>query len=168
MSDWTPIWCEACRFYHRPYESMCRKNERMTSTQPQQDPMDCHCAESHRLKIQLASLRQVAQGLREQVTKLEGENTELQALFDLQHTRTEEADKLWQLAHKEPLTKPDLGKLVEWLLLRGDKAILQVADLTAKLSVAREALEYYPDNCNHNPCDCLIARQALAQIGESK
>lgn len=28
-----------------------------------------------------------------------------------------------------------------------------------------EALQYYVDNCNHNPCDCLQARLALMDSG---
>lgn len=41
-----------------------------------------------------------------------------QSLIDLQHKRTVEADKLWQQAHNQPDVWPDLGRLIEWLLLR--------------------------------------------------
>ena len=50
-------------------------------------------------------------------------NAELEQLFDLQWSRTVEATKLWQKAHDKPLTMPDLGKLIEWLLARRDEAI---------------------------------------------
>ncbi len=51
-----------------------------------------------------------------QITALKEKNKELEALFDLQHTRVLTATKLWQKAHKQPRVHPDLGKLVEWLL----------------------------------------------------
>jgi hypothetical protein len=43
--------------------------------------------------------------------------SELQALFDLQHTRVKAAEALWRKAHpgKEHVT-PDLGELVGWLM----------------------------------------------------
>jgi hypothetical protein len=42
---------------------------------------------------------------------------EYQSLFDLQHTRTLKADKLWQDAHTEEChVYPDLGKLIDWML----------------------------------------------------
>jgi len=44
---------------------------------------------------------------------------ELRDLFDLQHTRTMEADKLWQKAHGTDCL-PDLGELIEWLMKRSD------------------------------------------------
>ena len=50
------------------------------------------------------------------IRELEHDNAELRALFDLQHKRTLEADKLWQKAHNKPDTFPDLGKLIDWLL----------------------------------------------------
>ena len=42
---------------------------------------------------------------------------ELEALFELQHTRTVEATALWRKAHPgNDMVLPDLGKLVGWLL----------------------------------------------------
>lgn len=43
-----------------------------------------------------------------------------QTLIDLQHKRTVEADKLWQVAHNQPDVLPDLGRLIEWLMKRAD------------------------------------------------
>jgi hypothetical protein len=58
--------------------------------------------------------------LREQVRKLMEENNENEQLFNFQHTRTMEADKLWQKAHNKPLVLPDLGNLIGWLLERAE------------------------------------------------
>jgi hypothetical protein len=43
-----------------------------------------------------------------------------QTLIDLQHKRTVEADKLWQVAHNQPNVLPDLGELIGWLMKRAD------------------------------------------------
>ena len=48
--------------------------------------------------------------------RLKEENTELNRLFELQHTRVGEATRLWQEAHGKPDVLPDLGDLVGWLL----------------------------------------------------
>jgi len=50
------------------------------------------------------------------IRELEHDNAELRALFDLQHKRTLEADKLWQKAHNKPGVWPDLGELIQWLM----------------------------------------------------
>ncbi len=55
---------------------------------------------------------------------------ELQSVFDLGHTRTVEADKLWQEAHGKPEVWPDLGELVGWLMRRYD-------DLQAELEMVK-------------------------------
>lgn len=55
-------------------------------------------AEIHALRAELAELR------------------DLQRLFDLQHTRTVKADRMWSEAHNKPLVMPDLGALIDWLL----------------------------------------------------
>ena len=52
------------------------------------------------------------------------ELTELNQLFDLQHTRMVEATKVWQSAHpEEPGVYPDLGDMLKWFcaLLTADK-----------------------------------------------
>lgn len=54
---------------------------------------------------------------------------EMQALFDLQHTRSVVADKRWQEAHPdEKDTWPDFGRLLEWMLGKMDE---QAAELIA-------------------------------------
>ncbi len=53
---------------------------------------------------------------------LRAENAELNALFDLQHTRTVEADALYVAAHPRPEYphgyRPHLSELIRWLLER--------------------------------------------------
>lgn len=50
------------------------------------------------------------------------DNETLEQLFDLGHTRTVEADKLWQAAHPErPGVFPDQGELIAWLMERYDE-----------------------------------------------
>ena len=44
------------------------------------------------------------------------ENAELQAVFDLQETRTKRAEKMWQQATGKHDTLPDLGVLLDWLM----------------------------------------------------
>ena len=44
------------------------------------------------------------------------ENAELQAVFDLQETRTKKAEKMWQQATGKHSTLPDLGVLLDWLM----------------------------------------------------
>ena len=55
-----------------------------------------------------------------EIERLTRELDELQALFDLQHTRTSEADAMYIAAHPRPDCphgyKPDLGTLVVWML----------------------------------------------------
>lgn len=43
---------------------------------------------------------------------------EAKFLFELQHSRTVEADRLWQEEHNMPNMKPDLGRLIDWLLVK--------------------------------------------------
>ncbi len=52
----------------------------------------------------------------ERARKAEADNKELQALFDLQHTRMGKATKLWQQATGKHDTLPDLGVLLDWLM----------------------------------------------------
>jgi hypothetical protein len=55
---------------------------------------------------------------------LEDEVDDYTVLFDIQHTRTTVADKMWRDAHPgKELVIPDLGDLVTWLIERADKAI---------------------------------------------
>ena len=44
------------------------------------------------------------------------ENAELQAVFDLQATRTKKAETMWQQATGKHSTLPDLGVLLDWLM----------------------------------------------------
>ena len=64
----------------------------------------------------------IIQAYLKELVEAKQENDELNRLFDLQHNRTRKADKMWQEATGETCL-PDLGKLVEWLVRRGDNAI---------------------------------------------
>ena len=152
-------------------------------TQPQQDPMeklkhadgvDCQCharsasecgcdadwtsGRVYELEAELADLRQVAQGLRADVVELTMHHRNALYLY--------EGEQKQNTTLQEQITKHSYA-IGEW---KKEEVLWKEreADLLAKLSVAREALKYYPDNCNHNPCDCLIARQALAPIEGTK
>jgi hypothetical protein len=59
------------------------------------------------------------QQLETELNEAKTELAELESLFELQHKRSLEAMKLWQDAHNEPDVWPDLGKLLTWLLERG-------------------------------------------------
>lgn len=89
------------------------------------------------------------------------EIAEKQALFDMCHKRTMEADKLWQVAHNKPNVLPDLGKLVEWLLLRlqNQETIIEANSATVKAKdklieqMRREALELALTECRSTHCE---------------
>ena len=82
------------------------------------------------------------------IRELEHDNAELRALFDLQHKRTLEADKLWQKAHNKPDTFPDLGNLIEWLLSERAYALTEMQCL--KDGVLPNAYAGQPcDMCQH-------------------
>ena len=65
-----------------------------------------------------------------ELEEAKADRDELQSVFDLGHTRTVEADKLWQEAHGKPEVWPDLGELVGWLMRRYD-------DLQAELEMVK-------------------------------
>lgn len=67
--------------------------------------------------------------LRTRADQAEADNKELQALFDLQHTRTGEATKLWQRTTGKTDVLPDLGALLSWLLARLKALEAELADL---------------------------------------
>ena len=92
-----------------------------------------------------------------------------QTLIDLQHKRTVEADKLWQTAHDQPDVWPDLGVLIEWLLLRlkNQETIIEanratIKDKDALIEQMREWLIGACQGCgfvNTSRCDtCRVAK----------
>ena len=70
--------------------------------------LDDHKIDTKRQKIRLEAMKLLPDLLEDM--------KELNRLFDLQHERTQEADKLWQEENNKPDTKPDLGELIGWLL----------------------------------------------------
>lgn len=54
--------------------------------------------------------------------RLKERNAELEDLFDLQHSRSIEADDLWRQAHPgNDLVMPNLGELLAWLMAEARK-----------------------------------------------
>jgi len=51
-----------------------------------------------------------------ELEQVKAENKELNALFDLQHTRTQKAEHLWRIATGNHNIVPDLGVLIDWLI----------------------------------------------------
>ena len=94
-------------------------------------------AEIELLQSRLATQKNYSVDLKRQRDEALEKNAELEALFDLQWTRTQEADALYVAAHPDPNHphgyKPDLGELVRWLVERGDEA----------REAAREILAYF-------------------------
>lgn len=82
-----------------------------------------------------------------------------QTLIDLQHKRTLEANKLWQKAHNKPDVLPDLGKLVEWLLLRlqNQETIIEANRATVK---AKDALIEALRMGKMSPCDYYTSKES--------
>jgi multidrug efflux pump subunit AcrA (membrane-fusion protein) len=70
------------------------------------------------------------------VAAKDAEIVEMEALFDLQQTRMEEATVAWRAAHPgNDTTLPDLGELLKWLLAR-------IAELEAALDRAEHHMKY--------------------------
>lgn len=95
----------------------------------QQYTITCASEENQQLKESLAEARADADHWKGECSDLVRKAHEMRAeidyfqtLIDLQHKRTVEADKLWQQAHNQPDVWPDLGGLIEWLLLRLKRA----------------------------------------------
>ena len=56
---------------------------------------------------------------RAELERLRSENAEMEQLFDMQHERSVEASKLWKReTGTDPLTYPDLGKLLTWFMAK--------------------------------------------------
>lgn len=100
--------------------------------------------------------------MQQRVAQLDGEKQELEQLFDLQHTRTVEADKLWQQAHNRPDLWPDLGQLVGWLMSRYDS--LQ-ADHARVLGLVRTACERW--RAQTNAQEGISFRMAMKELEAS-
>jgi len=89
--------------------------------------------------------------LQAQVRTLTEERDELQQLFDLQHTRTLEADAEYIAAHpRETLYTPDLGELIRWLREDRDRLRAEVERLQIVIDGACcELGAFCPDMATH-------------------
>ncbi len=110
-------------------------------------------AELSRSKDTIKSLGRSFDAMRERATVAEKERDEMQALFDLQHTRTVVADKLWQEAHGKPDVLPDLGELVSWLL-RERAALKSAAERKDEALTVIDAAE----KALSSPCHCELLK----------
>ena len=98
------------------------------------------------------------------VPRLTVERDELQAIFDLQHTRTMTAIAAWRVAHPgNDLAQPDLGKLLEWLLTsRVELAALHLSQQNCKRCSGKgyriirhySGTDYELLTEEHVPCEC--------------
>jgi len=60
--------------------------------------------------------RELSKDAEPDVLWLISELEQLNALFDLQHTRTQKAEHLWRIATGNHNIVPDLGVLIDWLI----------------------------------------------------
>lgn len=106
--------------YERPFDD-AEVQEAWATVRSWQDvnwiPLRFECSDH------LSALRVLAAAIRRE----RANNESYKATFDLQHTRTVKADKLWQVAHDKPDVWPDLGELIDWLLGRADAAERELA-----------------------------------------
>ena len=71
---------------------------------------------------------------------------ELNRLFDLQHERTQEADKLWQEEHNKLDIMPDLGQLISWLLEEYSESKEIIRSLREEINQLKARLSYHETN----------------------
>ena len=75
---------------------------------------------------------------------------ELNRLFDVQHKRTQEADKLWQEEHNKPDIIPDLGELISWLLDEIDGLKITIDNQSAELGAKQLHIEELEEIINRD------------------
>jgi len=94
------------------------------------------------LGVQHRRLQRQAEELRDSLAREVDRSSQLQAIFDLQHSRTTKADQLWREAHPDSnIDIPDLGKLIDWLIFRYDMA-------EARCQTASNNARFYADRCS--------------------
>lgn len=141
-----------CRHYREglPYCAECAKDaaERNEALHAQIAELERELAEAQaeaeHWKGECSDLVRMAHEMRAEIDYF-------QTLIDLQHKRTVEANKLWQQAHNQPDVWPDLGKLVEWLLLRlkNQEAIIEANRATVKAKDAQIESMKCCQNCDN-------------------
>lgn len=83
----------------------------------------------------LQTCQLVNKQMSETIDKLRKQIDENDQLFKLQHKRVREADKRFQVANQVDYF-PDLGQLVQWLMIQADKANTRIAELEAEADTA--------------------------------
>jgi len=85
---------------------------------------------------------------RERIAELEAEVADNDAMMEIRHQRTVEADREWQQATGQHDVFPDLGTLIDWLRERARQAEASEARLRKALEAAKPPLEEF---CRANP-----------------
>ncbi len=92
------------------------------------------------------------------------ENKELQAVFDLQATRTKKAEKMWQQATGKHSTLPDLGVLLDWLM--GEIKQLHENENVEMVRRIENCLEIAIDRAENAEAEVKRLRSILAYQGK--
>ena len=121
----------------RKLEQIQNQNDRLHETLKfYQNP------EKHNLIENIKYLEEQLEAKDDKIAELETEIEEFNSLIALQHKRSIEADKLWQMAHNKPNTWPDLGELLTWLMVERSKYKEQVTELSKGID---EIVAYPPE-----------------------
>ncbi len=88
----------------------------------------------------------------EELEKSKAENKELQAVFDLQETRTKKAEHLWQQATGKHSTLPDLGVLLDWLMGEMKRSEERINDWRAMLRIETGLCMEWKDRAEKERC----------------
>ena len=128
-----------------------------------EDEIDWLMAEVERLRkmqpIANVTLSDDAKHFEGLAKKAEAENAELQAVFDLQETRTKKAEKMWQQATGKHNTLPDLGVLLDWLMgeVKHQKSVSQIwYDSDKRQRRHRKWALKKARSYLHNPCATVV------------
>jgi hypothetical protein len=77
-------------------------------------------------EFSLLQVPYILRTMRAELAAMTADRDEMQQLFDLQHTRTVKADRLFQEANGVDYF-PDLGNLIDWLITRYEKLEVSLA-----------------------------------------
>ncbi len=116
--------------------------------------------EQCRKKLEYAEI--AGKGLRDLNREVLAENKELQAVFDLQETRTKRAEKMWQQATGKHDTLPDLGVLLDWLM--GEIKRLNKMQPVANVTLSDDA-KYFEGLANKAEAEVKCLKSLLSYQG---